>query len=86
MRTSEIAAKLDAFFRLCAYPPDDFAEIEEFSRDAGVPLEKYATPDFMRRHNGLMLHNADAAERVYTLVFPSDEVLAEVERRAEGAP
>jgi putative NIF3 family GTP cyclohydrolase 1 type 2 len=86
MRTSEIAAKLDAFFRLCAYPPDDFAEIEEFSREAGVPLEKYATPDFMRRHNGLMLHNADDAERVYTLVFPSDEVLEEVERRAEGAP
>jgi putative NIF3 family GTP cyclohydrolase 1 type 2 len=86
MRTADLAAKLDEFFRVDSYPPDDFAEIEEFSREAGVPLEKYATAHFMRRHNGLMLQNADAVERVYTVVFPADEVLAEVERRAEGAP
>jgi putative NIF3 family GTP cyclohydrolase 1 type 2 len=86
MRTADLAARLDEFFRIDTYPPDDFAEIEQFSRDAGVPLEKYVTPEFMRRHNGLMLHNADDVERVYTLVFPSDEVLGEVERRADGAP
>ena len=33
-----------------------------------------------------MLHNADRVERVFTLVFPSGEVLAEVERRAAGEP
>ncbi len=40
----------------------------------------------MRRHNGLMLDNCEDVEQVYTLVFPSDEVLAEVVRRAEGRP
>jgi len=86
VNTADVTARLDAFFRLDAYPPEDFAEIEEFSREAGIPLEKYATPEFMRRHNGLMLHNAGDVERVYTLVFPSDEVLSEVERRAARAP
>jgi putative NIF3 family GTP cyclohydrolase 1 type 2 len=86
MLTADLAARLDVFFRLDAYPPDDFAEIEEFCREAGIPLEKYATPEFMRRHNGLMLNHADDVEHVYTLVFPSDEVLAEVEQRAAGAP
>jgi putative NIF3 family GTP cyclohydrolase 1 type 2 len=84
MNTSGLTALLNDFLRLDAYPADDFAEIEDFSREAGVPLEKYATPEFMRRHNGLMLHNADEIQGVYTLVFPSDEVLAEVERRAAG--
>jgi len=86
MNTGDLAARLDDFFRLDAYPPDDFAEIEDFSREAGISIERYATPEFIRRHNGLMLHNADEVERVYTLVFPADEVLAEVERRATGAP
>lgn len=86
MNITELAARLDEFFRLDAYPPDDFAEIEEFSREAGIPLERYATPEFMRRHNGLMLDNAAEVELVYTLVFPSEEVLAEVELRAGGRP
>jgi putative NIF3 family GTP cyclohydrolase 1 type 2 len=85
VNTADLAARLDRFFRLDAYPPDDFSEIEEFSREAGIPLERYATPEFMRRHNGLMLHNADEVERVYTLVFPPDDVLIDVERRAKGA-
>jgi putative NIF3 family GTP cyclohydrolase 1 type 2 len=85
MRTADLVAKLDLFLRIDAYPPDDFAEIEDFSREAGIPLAKYATREFMRRHNGLMLHNTDEVERVYTLVFPSDVVLADVERRAAVA-
>jgi hypothetical protein len=84
MKTADLAARLDAFLRLGAYPPADFAEIEDFSRQAGIPLERYATPQFMQRHNGLMLENADQVEHVYTLVFPSDEVLTEVLRRAQG--
>jgi putative NIF3 family GTP cyclohydrolase 1 type 2 len=84
MKTRDLADRLDAFLRVDEYPPDDFAEIEEFCREANIPLERYATPDFMRRHNGLMLHNADDVERVFTLVFPANEALEEVERRAEG--
>ena len=86
MKTSDLAARLDALFRVDDYPPGDFAEIEEFCRAAGIPLEEYATDGFMRRHNGLMLANSDDVECVYTLVFPSDGVLAEVVRRAEGRP
>ncbi len=84
MDTAALAARLDSFFHVDRYPPDDFDIIEEFCRESGVPLDRYATPGFVRRHNGLMLHNADAVERVFTLVFPSEEVLAEVERRADG--
>jgi len=86
MKTSDLAARLDAFFRVDDYPPEDFAEIEVFSREAGIQLEEYATADFMRRHNGLMLDSGEGVEQVYTLVFPSDEVLAEVVRRAAGGP
>jgi putative NIF3 family GTP cyclohydrolase 1 type 2 len=86
MKTAELAERLDEFFRVGDYPPDDFAEIEEFCREAGIPLEEYATSGFMQWHNGLMLHNGDEVERVYTVVFPSDEVLAEVARRAESRP
>lgn len=86
MKTADLAARLDALFRLDDYPADDFAEIETFCREAGIPLEKYATPGFMRRHNGLMLDNGEEVERVFTLVFPSDGVLTEVKRRAEGRP
>src|SRR6266542_1380881 len=86
MKTADLAARLDAFLRLGAYPPADFAEIEDFSREAGIPLQRYATPQFMQRHNGLMLENMDQAKHVYTLVFPSDEVLTEVLRRAQSRP
>jgi putative NIF3 family GTP cyclohydrolase 1 type 2 len=86
MKTSDLAARLDALFRVEDYPPEDFAEVEDFCREAGIPLERYATAGFMQRHNGLMLANSDVVERVYTVVFPSDEVLDEVARLAEGHP
>src|SRR5574341_312740 len=86
MKTSDLVSRLDDFFRIEQYPAEDFAEIETFCREADIPLERFATPDFMRRHNGLMLDNSEEVERVFTLVFPSDEVLAEVERRAGGRP
>lgn len=86
MRLEDLVSRLDAFFHVDRYPADDFAEIEQFSREAGVPLASYATETFMDRHNGLMLHNADEVQTVYTLVFPSEETLLDVERRAGGRP
>ena len=86
MRAADLVSRLDSFFRLDAYPPEDFAEIVSLSEEAGVPLEDYATLEFMRRHNGLMLDNCDIIEAVYTLVFPSEEVLRDAERRAAGRP
>lgn len=86
MRLSELAARLDDFLHLDRFPTDDFAVLPDFCREAGIPIERYATPTFLERFNGLMLDNADEVSRVYTLVFPSDETLAEVERRAAGRP
>ena len=41
MRTADVAAHLDDFFRLDDYPAQDFAEIVQFCDDAGIPLAEY---------------------------------------------
>jgi len=86
MKTADLAVRLDSFLHVERYPSDDFAAIIEFCLEADIAIQEYATPAFLHRFNGLMLHNADRVRRVFTLVFPSDEVLAEVERRAAGDP
>lgn len=86
VKTSEIVGRLDSFFRLDDFAPDDFAEIREFWQEAGVAFERYVTPQFAERANGLMLESGDEVDRVFTIVFPSEEVLADVEERAGGQP
>lgn len=86
MNTTDLAVRLDEFFHLNRFHTDDFAAIIECCLEETIPIADYATPTFLHRFNGLMLNNAEDVERVFTLVFPSDEALAEVERRAEGAP
>lgn len=86
MNAAELAARLDAYLDLDRFESDDFAIIPEFCREAGIPFEEFATPSFLRRFNGLMLDNTTEVSRVLTLVFPSDEVLAEVLRRAGSEP
>jgi len=86
MNTADLAVHLDSYLHVERFPSDDFAAIVEFCQEAGIPIAEYATPPFLHRFNGLMLQNADRVERVFTLVFPSDDVLAEVERRAAGEP
>ena len=82
MNTADLTARLDDYFHLDRFATDDFAILPEFCREAAIPIEEYATPAFLQRFNGLMLDNTGEVGRVYTLVFPSDEVLAEVESRA----
>ena len=84
MNAADLAARLDAFFHLDRYATDDFAEIVPFSHEAGIPIEDYATLQFLQCFNGLALDNATDIARIFTLVFPAEEVLAEVERRANG--
>jgi putative NIF3 family GTP cyclohydrolase 1 type 2 len=86
VNTDDLVARLNAFLDLDRYPTDDFAVLPDFCGEAGIPIEEYATPAFLQRFNGLMLDNADEVACVFTLVFPCDEVLAEVERRAGGQP
>jgi len=85
MRTGDLAARLDSFFHLERYESDDFEAIISFSYEAGIPIERFARPEFLTRFNGLMLENSDEVTRVFTLVFPSEAVLLEVERLAVGA-
>ncbi len=86
MDTADLVARLDSFLHLDRYHSDDFAAIIDFCREAAIPIQDYATPAFLERFNGLMLDNSDRVERVFTLVFPCDEALAEVERLAAGEP
>ncbi len=86
MKVAEVAARLDELLHLDRFETDDFAIILDFSREAGVPIEQYATERFLQRFNGLALDNSVEVARVFTLVFPSDDVLAEVERCAAGEP
>ncbi|KKK72647.1 hypothetical protein LCGC14_2901780 [marine sediment metagenome] len=86
MNAADLAAQLDNHFHLDRFPTDDFAVLPQFCREAAIPIQEYATASFLERFNGLMLDNADQIARVFTLVFPSDHVLAEVERRAAGEP
>ncbi len=80
----DLVSRLDEYLRIDAYEGEDFSILVDFSHEAGVPIEDYAAPEFLRRFNGLMLDNSDDVRQVFTLVFPSDEVLAEVERLAGG--
>jgi len=86
LNTTDLAARLDTFFHLDRYASDDFAEIVPFSHEAGIPIEEYVHPAFLKRFNGLAFDNATEVSGIFTLVFPSEEVLAEVERRANGRP
>ena len=84
MKIADLAARLDDHFHLDRFATDDFEFILTSCRDEGIPIEDYATPAFLKRFNGLMLDNSNDVARVFTLVFPSDEALSEVERRAAG--
>jgi len=86
MKTADLAVHLDSYLHVDRFASDDFEIIVEFCQEAGIPIAEYATPAFLHRFNGLMLNNAEEVRRVFTLVFPSDEVLAEVARRAAGQP
>jgi putative NIF3 family GTP cyclohydrolase 1 type 2 len=86
VKTSQLCERLDSYFRTTSYPTADFQVVREISQEQGIPLGKYATPDFMLRFNGLMLDNAPDVDVAYTVVFTSPEVLAEAVRRAAGRP
>ena len=84
MKAAELVARLDDYFHLRRYQSDDFAVIVDFCREAGIPLEEYATASFLQRFNGLMLDNAEEIRQVFCLVFPSEEVLQAVVSKAIG--
>ena len=85
----ELVAKLDAFFNVTAF--DESSGRRNLPAGYESIFERFAAPGFLTgTWNGLALHNTDALDRVYNIVFPGQSVLdkiiaREVERGAPGA-
>lgn len=80
MDLHQVAAELDAFFRIDGLPPDTpFRHlVPETYQKAGQQLEGLVEPAFLVRFHGLMLRNGRAVAHIYTAVFLSDEIVERV--------
>ncbi|MEP7289853.1 MAG: Nif3-like dinuclear metal center hexameric protein [Chloroflexota bacterium] len=85
----ELVAKLDAFFNILAF--NESSSRRYFPTGYESIFAGFATPNFLAGPwNGLALNNTTEVDRVYTIVFPGQNVLdkiiaREVERGAPGA-
>ena len=76
MNLAEIAARLDAYFRVPEVE-NDAAWGEMYDGLLAAPYwRQYAEPTWERRWNGLMVRGTDEVEQAVTCVFPSDELVA----------
>jgi putative NIF3 family GTP cyclohydrolase 1 type 2 len=74
MRLNELAAELDAYFRVPDVRNDDWSKA--FANQYPQPYwREYAEPGYEGRWNGLMVRGADDVERAATCVFPSDRIV-----------
>ncbi len=88
MNQSELVQNLDSFFNSAAFGEETHWRPRFSDRDFHV-FERFALPDFRNGSwNGLMLDNTARVERVYTIVFPTEDVLDTIIARevARGAP
>ena len=80
MRLDEVAAALDAYFRIPDVEDDDWAPI--FAQVYAQPYwREYAEPAYEGRWNRLMVRGGDVVESVVTCVFPSDRIVERLEPR-----
>ncbi|GAB4571602.1 MAG: Nif3-like dinuclear metal center hexameric protein [Anaerolineae bacterium] len=90
MKQAELIQQLDSYFAIEAFDESVHWKPLLSEKDAQV-LGRYATPAFLAgTWNGLMLNNAERIDRVYTVVFPTQDVIdtiiaKEVARGAQGA-
>jgi putative NIF3 family GTP cyclohydrolase 1 type 2 len=82
---NEIAAQLDAFFRLDRFEPDSpfSGLVPGVYAGAGIAFENYLEPTFLETCHGLMVRNGQAVNRIRTIVFLSEEILDTVLDRGE---
>ncbi len=90
MKQIELVQSLDTFFNSAAFDEEAHWRSRFSDRDFHT-FERFALPDFRAGSwNGLMLDNTDRIDRVYTIVFPTQDVIdtiiaREVVRGAPGA-
>jgi putative NIF3 family GTP cyclohydrolase 1 type 2 len=78
VKLDQLAAELDAYFRVPDVRTDDWAEI--FARVYPEPYwREYAAPGWEGRWNGLAVRGREEVRRVATCVFPSDRIVAGLE-------
>lgn len=80
MTTGELVGRLDEYFRVGEVRNDDWAPIFEALYPEPYWRE-YVEPGYEGRWNGLFVRGGDDVERVVTCVFPSDAIVAGLERR-----
>ncbi len=90
MNQSELVQKLDSFFNIHEFDESELWAKIIPSADIAV-YERFVKPEFISRGwNGVLLDSANDIDRVYLIVFPSQDVLdtilaLELEREAPGA-
>jgi putative NIF3 family GTP cyclohydrolase 1 type 2 len=78
VRLDDIAAELDAYFRMeDVYGDANWGEI--YDNTGGRHWRDYAERDWQGRWNGLMVRGQGDVERVATCVFPSDRIIVSLE-------
>jgi putative NIF3 family GTP cyclohydrolase 1 type 2 len=88
MKQAELVRQLDSFFSIEAFDESIHWKPLLAERDLQA-LERFALPAFLGgTWNGLMLDNAEQVDRVYTVVFPTEDVIDTVIAKevAHGAP
>jgi putative NIF3 family GTP cyclohydrolase 1 type 2 len=77
VKLAELAAELDAYFRIPDVRNDDWSKA--FEQVYPEPYwREYVVPGWEGRWNGLSVRGADEVERVVTCVFPSDRIVADL--------
>lgn len=73
MKAKELYKKLD----------DDF-EIDKFTDEwPGINLGDYVSENFQKRQMGVFIDNSEEIKKVYTAVFPTDEIIEKVLAKQE---
>lgn len=88
MRQADLVQQLDSMFAIEAFDESVHWKPLLSDRDTQV-LERFAAPGFRSgTWNGLLLDNAKQIDRVYTVVFPTQDVIDTIIARevARGAP
>jgi putative NIF3 family GTP cyclohydrolase 1 type 2 len=85
MRLDDVTAELDAFFKIDAFQPDlPFSRlVPTVYEGTGIELETYLESRFLERFHGLMVRASQQVEKIYSIVFVSDEMVDNVLARGE---
>jgi putative NIF3 family GTP cyclohydrolase 1 type 2 len=80
MYLEELVAELDNFFQVETFQPDvPFSSlVPSVYRKANIGLKEFFRSSFLDRFHGLTVHNGSIIDRIYSVVFLSEEVLDKI--------